>query len=188
MSDTLTDGRRTATDRARGFAGVFHGFRDFISRGSAVELAVGVVIGAAFTAVVGALQNGFISPLIGMIFGKPEISWKIGPINQSTIDMGLIVNAFIQFLLTAAAIYFFIVLPLNRLAERRQRGDEAEPTRPSEDILLLQQIRDLLAEQSNPALRTDTGQPRQPGTPGPPEAPGAPGALGTPPTGRPPIA
>lgn len=181
MSDTLTNGLRTATDRARGFAGVFQGFKDFISRGSAIELAVGVVIGAAFTAVVGALQNGFISPLIGMIFGKPEISWKIGPINQSTIDMGLIVNAFIQFLLTAAAVYFVIVLPLNRLAERRKRGVEAESTRPSEDILLLQEIRDLLAERSSPALRADTGRPPQPGTP---EVPGA----GTPPTGRPPIA
>jgi len=171
MSDTLTNGLRTATDQVRGIAGVFQGFKDFISRGNAVELAVGVVIGAAFTAVVGALQNGFISPLIGMIFGKPEISWKIGPINQSTIDVGLIVNAFIQFLLTAAAIYFVIVLPLNKLAERRKRGIEAEPTRPSEDILLLQEIRDLLAAQSRPTLRTDTGQPPQSGTS---EAPGAP--------------
>jgi large conductance mechanosensitive channel len=152
MSDALNKGLRTATDRARGLAGVLQGFKDFISRGNAVELAVGIVIGAAFTSVVGAVQNGFLSPLIGMLFGKPEISWKIGPYNSSTIDLGLIVNALIQFLLTAAAIYFFIVLPLNKLAERRKRGIEAEPARPSEDILLLQEIRDLLAAQNASAL------------------------------------
>jgi large conductance mechanosensitive channel len=157
MSDALNSGLRAATDRARGLAGVFQGFKDFISRGNAVELAVGIVIGAAFTSVVGAVQNGFLSPLIGMLFGKPEISWKIGPYNSSTIDLGLIVNALIQFLLTAAAIYFFIVLPLNKLAERRKRGIEAEPARPSEDILLLQEIRDLLAAQNAPALRGSGG-------------------------------
>jgi large conductance mechanosensitive channel len=157
MSDVLNKGLRTATDRARGLAGVLQGFKDFVSRGNAVELAVGIVIGAAFTSVVGAVQNGFISPLIGMLFGKPAISWKVGPVNGSTIDLGLIVNALIQFLLTAAAIYFLIVLPLNKLAERRKRGIEAEPARPAEDILLLQEIRDLLAAQSAPALRESRG-------------------------------
>ncbi|WP_213283935.1 large conductance mechanosensitive channel protein MscL, partial [Cellulomonas hominis] len=157
MSDVLNKGLRTATDRARGLAGVLQGFKDFVSRGNAVELAVGIVIGAAFTSVVGAVQNGFISPLIGMLFGKPAITWKVGPVNGSTIDLGLIVNALIQFLLTAAAIYFLIVLPLNKLAERRKRGIEAEPARPAEDILLLQEIRDLLAAQTAPALRDGCG-------------------------------
>lgn len=185
MSDTVTRSARMAADRARGLAGVFQGFRDFISRGNAVELAVGVVIGAAFTTVIGAIQDGLISPLIGMLFGKPEISWMVGPINGSTIDFGLIVNAFIQFLLTAAAIYFVIVLPLNKLAERRKRGLEQEPARPSEDILLLQQIRDLLA----------AGVPARSGGPGVSRSgdfdpSGGHGRHGVPgdPTGHPPIA
>lgn len=188
MSDALNKGLRSATDRARGLAGVFQGFKDFISRGNAIELAVGVVIGAAFTTIVSALQNGLISPLIGMIFGKPEIAWAVGPINGSTLDLGLIINAIIQFLITAAAIYFIIVLPLNKLAERRKRGIEAEPARPSEDILLLQEIRDLLAAgPSSPALVQDAESSPHPGA-HQAGAHQAPGAVDAPPTGRPPVA
>lgn len=164
MSDALRQGLRSTTERARGLSGVFQGFKDFISRGNAVELAVGVVIGAAFSAVVAAVQAGLISPLIAMIFGKPDISalWVISGRNDAEINVGLILDALLQFLITAAAVYFVIVLPLNKLAERRKRGIEAEPARPSEDILLLQEIRDLLA----------AGQ----GTT-PPSAPGAPPAV-----------
>ncbi len=157
MSDTLHQGLRTASERARGLGKVFQGFKDFISRGNAIELAVGVVIGAAFTTIVSALNTGLINPLVGMIFGRPEIQWVLGPWNGSTIDLGLIISAVIQFLLTAAAVYFLIVLPLNRLAERRKRGVEAEPARPSEDILLLQEIRDLLAAQADAARVGTTG-------------------------------
>jgi large conductance mechanosensitive channel len=147
MSDALRQGLRSTTDRARGLAGVFQGFKDFVSRGNAIELAVGVVIGAAFGAVVAAIQTGLIAPIIAMIFGKTDISkiWVIGPAGGAKIDMGLMLNALLQFLITAAAVYFVIVLPLNKLAERRKRGLEAEPARPSEEILLLQEIRDLLA-------------------------------------------
>lgn len=163
MSDARRQGLRSATDRARGLAGVFQGFKDFISRGNAVELAVGVVIGAAFGTVVAAIQTGLISPLIAMIFGKPDLSqlWVISGRNGARIDVGLILNALLQFLITAAAIYFVIVLPLNKLAERRKRGIEAEPERPSEDILLLQEIRDLLA--ARPAA--DGTTPPAPGAP-----------------------
>jgi large conductance mechanosensitive channel len=161
MSDALTQGLRSAGHRARGLAGVFQGFKDFISRGNAIELAVGVVIGAAFTSVVAALQTGLIAPVIAMVFGKPDISklWKIGAEGSAQIDMGLILNALLQFLITAAAIYFLIVLPLNKLAERRKRGVEAEPTRPSEDILLLQEIRDLLAARPDPAAAARAAEP-----------------------------
>lgn len=182
MSDALNKGLRSATDRARGLAGVFQGFKDFISRGNAIELAVGVVIGAAFGAVVTALQNGLIAPVIAMIFGEQDISdiWRIGPADGAQIDVGLILNALLQFLITAAAVYFLIVLPLNKLAERRKRGIEAEPTRPSEDILLLQEIRDLLAARPAQALPEDP----EPGTH--PGAHQAPGAVDAPPTtGRP---
>ncbi|MET0435769.1 MAG: large conductance mechanosensitive channel protein MscL [Cellulomonas sp.] len=193
MSDALNKGLRTATEGARGAGKVLQGFKDFISRGNAIELAVGVVIGAAFGGVVTAIQDGFISPLIAMIFGKPDISeiWMIGPYNNAQISMGLILNALLQFLITAAAIYFFIVLPLNKLAERRKRGIEAEPARPSEDILLLQEIRDLLAAQSSPALSQDTGGSPAPGTTGTsgPATPGVTGrSTGTGDPGHPPLA
>ncbi|MBU5423399.1 large conductance mechanosensitive channel protein MscL [Cellulomonas hominis] len=184
MSDALRQGLRTTTEGARGLARVFQGFKDFVSRGNAIELAVGVVIGAAFGGVITAIQDGLIAPLIAMIFGQPDISdiWVIGAKGEAKINMGLMLNALLQFLITAAAIYFLIVLPLNALAERRKRGIEAEPERPSEDILLLQEIRDLLAAQSTPALRSDTGQVPPAGPTGPtgPAAPGAPG--------RPPVA
>jgi large conductance mechanosensitive channel len=174
MSDAVNKGLRAAGDRARGLGSVFQGFKDFISRGNAIELAVGVVIGAAFGSVVAAIQEGLISPLIAMIFGKPDISslWVISGRNDAVINVGLILNAALQFLITAAAIYFLIVLPLNKLAERRKKGEEAEPARPSEDILLLQEIRDLLAAQSSAALRADTDRTPPPGTPEAPSSPG----------------
>lgn len=178
MSDAVNKGLAAAGQRARGLGSVFQGFKDFISRGNAIELAVGVVIGAAFTSVVAAIQDGLISPVIAMIFGKPDISkiWKIGPINEATINMGLILNAALQFLITAAAIYFIIVLPLNKLAERRKRGEEAEPSKPAEDILLLQEIRDLLASRTSPALRADV-DPTGAQNPDGPETPGRHSAL-----------
>ncbi|MBO9553200.1 MAG: large conductance mechanosensitive channel protein MscL [Cellulomonas sp.] len=144
---------------------VFQGFKDFISRGNAIELAVGVVIGAAFGAVVASINEAFISPLIGWIFGKPDLSelWDIGPytwndsIDAAPIKVGVILNALLTFLLTAAAVYFLIVLPLNAMAARRKRGEEEEPAAPAEDILLLQEIRDLLAARPTPAVLNDAG-------------------------------
>lgn len=177
MSERARDGLRGAGDRLRtvgsnprvtGLAKVAQGFKDFISRGNAIELAVGVVVGAAFTAVVGALQDGFISPLIGWVFGKPNLAglWDIGPYTWRTpgpgedpiapIQVGVILNALLQFLITAAAIYFLIVVPLNALAARRKKGVEDEPAAPAEDVLLLQEIRDLLAERMTPAVVNDT--------------------------------
>ena len=126
---------------------MLQGFKDFIARGNAVELAVGVVIGAAFGAVVTAFVDALISPLIGAIFGQTDLSnvWTFDAQRGAAFSIGLILNALIQFLFTAAAVYFFIVLPLNAMAARRKRGQEDEPEAPAEDILLLQEIRDLLA-------------------------------------------
>ena len=130
--------------------GVLNGFKEFVLRGNAIDLAVGVVIGAAFTSIVTAIVDGLISPLIAMIFGKPDISemWMIGPVNEATINMGLILNAILQFLLVAIAVYFVIVLPMNKLASMRKKNEEPEPEAPAEDVLVLQEIRDLLAAQS----------------------------------------
>jgi large conductance mechanosensitive channel len=193
MSDVLSKGLGAASERARGLAGVFQGFKDFISRGNAIELAVGVVIGAAFGAIVTALQNGLISPLIAAIGGKSDIAglWQVtirenDPADTSDdaiIQFGLIFDALLKFLITAAVVYFFIVLPLNRLAERRKKGIEEEPARPSEEILLLQEIRDLLAAQPSAALRQDTGTSSGSGAHAAPSAPDAPGgAAGRPPS------
>ena len=129
--------------------GFLDGFKEFISRGNAVDLAVGVVIGAAFGAVVTSLVDGILNPLIGGIFGQPNLNeiWTIS-LGDAKILPGMVLTALINFLLIAAAIYFLVVLPLNKLAERRAKGLEPEPAAPAEDVLLLSEIRDLLAAQS----------------------------------------
>jgi len=161
---------------AKGLAKVAQGFKDFVSRGNAVDLAVGVVIGAAFGAVVKSIVDNLINPLIGWIFGQPNLDnvLAFGPAGKDEIRLGAIVTAFITFLLTAAAVYFIIVLPLNALAARRKRGEETEPAAPAEDILLLQEIRDLLAQRPSPAVQADVTNPPtirpQDGPPAPPTA------------------
>lgn len=127
---------------------MLQGFKDFISRGNAVDLAVGVVIGAAFNSVITALVEGFINPLLGAIFGQPNFD-SVGQftVNSATIQPGVILTALLQFLIVAAALYFFVVLPLNKLAERRAKGEEPESEAPAEDVALLTEIRDLLARQ-----------------------------------------
>ncbi|GAA2381635.1 large conductance mechanosensitive channel protein MscL [Dactylosporangium salmoneum] len=122
------------------------GFRDFISRGNVIELAVAVVIGAAFNGVVTAFTDGFLQPLIkltgGIGMGDDAQGLKIG---KQVLDWPGFVNSVITFLLTAATVYFLVVLPMNKLAQRRKRGIEPEPEAPSDEIRLLTEIRDLLA-------------------------------------------
>jgi large conductance mechanosensitive channel len=130
------------------------GFKEFIMRGNVVDLAVAVVIGAAFTAVVNALVADIITPLIAAIGGKPDFSQLYFTINGSKFLYGSFINAIISFLIVAAAIYFLVVLPLNTLAERRaarlaagQPTGEAPQEKP-EDVIVLEQIRDLLQAQA----------------------------------------
>lgn len=122
------------------------GFKNFILRGNVVDLAVAVVIGAAFTMVVSALVDGLINPLIAAIAGQQDLSqvWMF-EVNGAIFSIGLIIGAIINFLLVAATIYFLVVMPMNHLAARRKAGVEEEPPAPAEDVLLLQEIRDLLA-------------------------------------------
>ena len=158
MTDRLNAGINGARQGLKGTAKVFQGFKDFVSRGSAIELAVGVVIGAAFGAVVTSIVNGLIGPLISAIFGETDLSKVLSfEVNDAVFSFGLILNALILFLCTAAAVYFLIVLPLNALASRRKSGEEEEPAAPAEDILLLQEIRDLLANRPTPAIANDAG-------------------------------
>ena len=157
MTDRIDSGLRGAGERLQGTAKVFQGFKDFISRGNAIELAVGVVIGAAFGALIKSIVDGIIGPLISVIFGSTDLSDTLTfTIRNAKFSIGLILNGLILFLCTAAAVYFLIVLPLNALAARRKRGEEAEPAAPGEDILLLQEIRDLLAARPSAAVANDT--------------------------------
>ena len=127
---------------------VFQGFKDFIMRGNVVDLAVGIVIGAAFTTVVNAFTNGFIKPLIQLMGGDTGVNAGTWPVGEVKFDYATFLNAIVTFLITAAVLYFLVVMPLNLLAERRRRGEEPPPNAPSEDVVLLTQIRDLLAQNS----------------------------------------
>jgi large conductance mechanosensitive channel len=127
------------------------GFKDFIMRGNVVDLAIAVVIGGAFGAVVTAFVKDIITPLVGAIFGKPDFSGLYFTINKSQFKYGDVINYIITFLSVAAAIYFVVVVPLNKLAERRAARTAqglADPDPKPEDIALLEQIRDLLAKQN----------------------------------------
>jgi large conductance mechanosensitive channel len=120
------------------------GFKDFIMRGNVVDLAVGIVIGAAFTAVVTGFTNAFLKPLIQLLSGGQGITAGAFRVRGVPFDWASFINALITFLITAAALYFLVVYPLNRLAERRARGEEPPPTAPSEEVKLLTEIRDAL--------------------------------------------
>ncbi len=123
------------------------GFKDFILRGNIVDLAVAVVIGTAFAKVVDTMVSSIVTPLINAV-GSPEtagLGFMIRSGQENTlVNLSAIINSLIVFLITAAVVYFVFVAPMNHLAERRKRGIEPEPEAPSEDILLLQEIRDEL--------------------------------------------
>ena len=121
------------------------GFKDFILRGNVVDLAVGIVIGAAFTAVITAFTKAFLEPLIRLMSGGRGVQAGAFRVRGVPFDWASFINACITFLLTAAALYFLVIYPLNKLAERRARGEEPKPKAPSEEILLLREIRDALA-------------------------------------------
>lgn len=105
------------------------GFRTFMLRGNVVDLAVAVVIGAAFGAVVTALVKDLITPLIAAIVGQPDFSALVLEINGSKILYGDFLNALVSFLLIGAAVYFAVVLPMNALVARLRRGEKSpDPT------------------------------------------------------------
>jgi large conductance mechanosensitive channel len=99
------------------------GFREFLMRGNVVDLAVGVVIGGAFGAVVKGLVDGFITPLIALIVGKPDFSDIKPVLSGTTFPIGGLITAAVMFVLTAAAIYFLVVLPMNAVMARVKRGE-----------------------------------------------------------------
>jgi large conductance mechanosensitive channel len=105
---------------------MFRGFRQFLMRGNVIDLAVAVVIGAAFGAVVTALVKDLITPLIAAIGGKPDFSAIVFTVNGSKFLIGDFINAIVSFLMIGAAIYFVVVAPMNALMARVRRG-EAPP-------------------------------------------------------------
>ena len=124
---------------------VINGFRGFILRGNVVELAVAVAIGTAFTAVVKAFGDSFITPLLGLV-GGGGMRGGTFTIKGQTFNWAAFVNAVIWFLITAAIIYFVIVTPMNMVNERRKRGQAPPETPPTQEELLTE-IRDLMRAQ-----------------------------------------
>ena len=124
------------------------GFKDFISRGNVVDLAVGVIIGAAFKNIVDALVDGIINPLIAAVIGKPDFSDAfILTLNGTNVKFGILITAVINFLLMAFAIYLCIVVPMNKLAALRTAKEKAEKDaapKISDEVQLLTEIRDAL--------------------------------------------
>ena len=105
------------------------GFKQFLLRGNVLDLAVGVVIGVAFGAVVTSFVKNLLTPLIAALVGKPDFSAYSFEINGSKLLYGEFVNTVISFLLVATAVYFFLVLPMNKLVERSRRSAvPADPT------------------------------------------------------------
>ena len=121
------------------------GFRDFVMRGNVIDLAIAVIIGAAFGAVVTAFSTDFVGGLLGALGGTPDFGDAGVTVNGSKIVYGSTLTALIQFLIVAAVIYFVIVVPVTRLAERRGAAESESPA-PSDETKLLTEIRDLLAD------------------------------------------
>jgi large conductance mechanosensitive channel len=120
-------------------------FKDFITKGNLIELAVAFVIAAAFGAVIKALVDFVIMPFIAAIVGKPSFDDLVWTLNDAVIPYGMFITALVTFVLIAAAVFFFIVKPYNAYKARRAEAEEAAPAAPAEDIVLLREIRDRLS-------------------------------------------
>ena len=132
---------------------MIQGFKDFISRGNAIDLAVGVVIGAAFGEVITALVEDFLNPLIGALFGKPDINslfeFQIHLLGDpAVVRPGVFLTALLNFLIVAAALYFFVVVPINAMNKKKDAMLELNKTEEepevSAEVQLLTEIRDSL--------------------------------------------
>ncbi len=131
------------------------GFREFIMRGNVVELAVAVIIGAAFTSIVNSLVDGIFNPIIAALFNADEINQAVLQVGPVSLGIGAVFGALINFLLIAAVVYFVIILPMNKFNEAifvrkhgHKPGEGEEEAAPTETDLLVE-IRDLLAAREN---------------------------------------
>ncbi|GAB7192971.1 large-conductance mechanosensitive channel protein MscL [Kineococcus sp. NUM-3379] len=124
---------------------VLRGFKDFVLRGNVIDLAVAVVIGTAFSAVVTAIVQGLVNPLIAAVGGAP----RLASLNRGGFLFGDVLEAVLGFVITAAVVYFLVVTPVNRLFLRLGAGREPEPAAVPADVQLLTEIRDLLRERED---------------------------------------
>lgn len=120
-------------------------FKEFISRGNVLDMAVGVVIGGAFTAIVTALVDNIITPLIGVLVGGLDFTGLSVKVGEATVGYGAFIQAVINFLLISFVI-FCVIRSFNKLAKKKEE-EPAAPPAPAEDVVLLREIRDLLANQ-----------------------------------------
>jgi large conductance mechanosensitive channel len=132
---------------------MFQGFKEFITRGNVLDLAVAVVIGAAFSGVIDGLVKGFIMPLVGWLVGAPDFSGIAFDVpnwqgKTTEFPIGLFIQGLIMFVLIAGAIYFFVILPINKLKSLRKTSEEVVEEAAAEEVVLLTEIRDLLRAQS----------------------------------------
>ena len=123
------------------------GFRDFLLRGNVIDLAVAVIIGTAFGAVIMAFAQDFVGGLIGVIGGTPDFGRAGITVNGSKIVYGSTITALINFVIVAGVVYFILVVPVQRLASLRKQGAESESPAPTDETVLLTEIRDLLRAQ-----------------------------------------
>lgn len=129
---------------------MIQGFKAFILRGNVIELAVAVVIGAAFGAVVTSFNEALLTPLIAAIFDQPDFSHMgMFTINSAVFAPGMVLRELLNFALIAATIYFLVVVPMNRVARRRRREESAPAPAGPTEVELLTQIRDQLARQGD---------------------------------------
>ncbi|WP_321780637.1 large conductance mechanosensitive channel protein MscL [Schaalia cardiffensis] len=128
---------------------MIQGFKEFISKGNVLDLAVAVIIGASFTPIVKSVTD-VIMGIIGAIVGQPNFDsvLQFSIRGSDPIQPGTIITAIVNFLLVASALYFAIVVPMNALNKRRAKEDAEKVEEPSEDVKLLSEIRDLLAEKN----------------------------------------
>ncbi len=148
------------------------GFKKFIARGNMIDMAVGVVMGGAVTTVVNSIVDSVINPFIAMIFGKPNMDGLLAiTFNGATVSFGAVLGAVLNFLVIAVAVYFCILVPINKfrdvtealvaktkLAELQKAEEEAavaEPSAEEKTVMLLQQIRDELAKQNAVSVAAD---------------------------------
>jgi large conductance mechanosensitive channel len=119
-------------------------FREFLLRGNVVDLAVAVILGAAFGAVITSFVEDLLTPLVAAVGGEPDFAGLTFTVNRSAFRYGEFINAIISFLIIGAAVFFLVVKPVNALMARRKADLEPEPEAVPEDVVLLGEIRDLL--------------------------------------------
>lgn len=127
-----------------GIKSTINEFKKFLLRGNVVDLAVAVVIGAAFTAVVNALVKDLITPLIAAIGGKPDFSNLVFTVHKSRFMYGDFLNALISFVIMAGVVFFFVVQPVNHLIKLATRNQKKEEEKKDPQVVLLEEIRDEL--------------------------------------------